>query len=117
MARPHIAKELKVLKGTFQKCREKENPVKPKGTPEPPAWLTEEAVAEWERVTKGYEGLGIYTSVDRAVLATYCDLWSKYVTHAKAGELADHFAEFFLVEGNRIVDKVKTYRGEGIKLP
>ncbi len=40
-----------------------------------------------------------------------------FFQHAKAGELADHFSEFFLVEGNRIVDKVKTYRGEGIKLP
>jgi D-serine deaminase-like pyridoxal phosphate-dependent protein len=40
-----------------------------------------------------------------------------FFQHAKAGELADHFAEFFLIEDNRIVDKVKTYRGDGIKLP
>jgi D-serine deaminase-like pyridoxal phosphate-dependent protein len=40
-----------------------------------------------------------------------------FFQHAKAGELADHFTEFYLIEDKRIVDKVKTYRGEGIKLP
>ncbi|WP_433408806.1 amino acid deaminase/aldolase [Saccharomonospora azurea] len=33
--------------------------------------------------------------------------------HAKAGELAEHFPEYHLVSGNRLVRTVPTYRGEG----
>jgi D-serine deaminase-like pyridoxal phosphate-dependent protein len=36
-----------------------------------------------------------------------------YFRHAKAGELSEHFASLHLVEGDRIVDEVPTYRGEG----
>jgi D-serine deaminase-like pyridoxal phosphate-dependent protein len=36
-----------------------------------------------------------------------------YFRHAKAGELCEHFASLHLVEGDRIVDEVPTYRGEG----
>ncbi|QUG99449.1 amino acid deaminase/aldolase [Saccharopolyspora erythraea] len=33
--------------------------------------------------------------------------------HAKAGELAERFNEYHLVEGDRVADSVPTYRGEG----
>jgi D-serine deaminase-like pyridoxal phosphate-dependent protein len=33
--------------------------------------------------------------------------------HAKAGELCERFAELRLIEGDRVVDTVPTYRGEG----
>jgi len=33
--------------------------------------------------------------------------------HAKAGELAERFAEYLLVRGDRVVDRVPTYRGLG----
>ena len=36
-----------------------------------------------------------------------------YLRHAKAGELCEHFNSLYLVEGERIVDEVPTYRGEG----
>jgi len=36
-----------------------------------------------------------------------------YLRHAKAGELCERFDTLFLVEGDRIVDEVPTYRGEG----
>jgi D-serine deaminase-like pyridoxal phosphate-dependent protein len=36
-----------------------------------------------------------------------------YMRHAKAGELCERFDSLFLVEGDRIVDEVPTYRGEG----
>jgi len=36
-----------------------------------------------------------------------------YLRHAKAGELCEHFDTLHLVEGDRIVDEVPTYRGEG----
>jgi D-serine deaminase-like pyridoxal phosphate-dependent protein len=36
-----------------------------------------------------------------------------YLRHAKAGELCERFNALYLLEGERIVDEVPTYRGEG----
>jgi D-serine deaminase-like pyridoxal phosphate-dependent protein len=36
-----------------------------------------------------------------------------FFRHAKAGELAEHFAEYLLVRGSRIEGRVPTYRGMG----
>ena len=36
-----------------------------------------------------------------------------YLRHAKAGELCERFNTLHLIEGERIVDEVPTYRGEG----
>jgi D-serine deaminase-like pyridoxal phosphate-dependent protein len=36
-----------------------------------------------------------------------------YLRHAKAGELCEHFESLYLVAGDRIVDEVATYRGDG----
>ena len=36
-----------------------------------------------------------------------------YMRHAKAGELCEHFDSLLLVEGERVVEEVPTYRGEG----
>ena len=36
-----------------------------------------------------------------------------FFQHAKAGELCERFNELFLIKGNKIVDRVRTYRGEG----
>jgi len=36
-----------------------------------------------------------------------------YLRHTKAGELCEHFASLYLVEGDEIIDEVPTYRGEG----
>ncbi|MGH2925732.1 MAG: amino acid deaminase/aldolase [Solirubrobacterales bacterium] len=36
-----------------------------------------------------------------------------YMRHAKAGELCERFGSLYLVQGDRIVDQVPTYRGEG----
>jgi P27 family predicted phage terminase small subunit len=47
--------------------------------PEPPEWLSSEALAEWERVTPGLEALDLLKLEDRAMLATYCETWSRYV--------------------------------------
>jgi D-serine deaminase-like pyridoxal phosphate-dependent protein len=37
-----------------------------------------------------------------------------YLRHAKAGELCERFATLLLLEGDRVVDEVPTYRGEGL---
>jgi D-serine deaminase-like pyridoxal phosphate-dependent protein len=37
-----------------------------------------------------------------------------YLRHAKAGELCERFNSVFLLEDNRVVDEIPTYRGEGM---
>ncbi|MBW3594145.1 MAG: amino acid deaminase/aldolase [Actinobacteria bacterium] len=37
-----------------------------------------------------------------------------YFRHAKAGEMCERFDRLYLIEGDRIVDEVPTYRGEGL---
>jgi len=36
-----------------------------------------------------------------------------WLRHTKAGELSEHLDEFAMVDGDRIVESMKTYRGEG----
>jgi D-serine deaminase-like pyridoxal phosphate-dependent protein len=36
-----------------------------------------------------------------------------FFQHAKAGEITERFNSLSLAEGDRIVDRVETYRGEG----
>ena len=38
---------------------------------------------------------------------------SVYLRHAKAGELCERFTTMHVLEGDRIVDELPTYRGEG----
>jgi D-serine deaminase-like pyridoxal phosphate-dependent protein len=45
-----------------------------------------------------------------AALAVGDRVWFR---HTKAGELSEHLAEFVVTDGDRIVDTVPTYRGEG----
>jgi D-serine deaminase-like pyridoxal phosphate-dependent protein len=37
-----------------------------------------------------------------------------YMRHAKAGELCERFEALHLIEGDRVVATVPTYRGEGV---
>lgn len=54
------------------------------GAPGAPTWLSTEAKAEWKRVVPELDELGILSTVDRAVLAAYCDAWAKFVLVSKA---------------------------------
>jgi P27 family predicted phage terminase small subunit len=52
--------------------------------PNPPSWLDREAKAEWRRVVPDLDRLGVLAQVDRAVLATYCSSWAKFVQAEQA---------------------------------
>jgi D-serine deaminase-like pyridoxal phosphate-dependent protein len=62
----------------------------------------------------GQEGAG---EVQTPLLGAAADTLSigerVYMRHAKAGELCERFTSLHLIEGERIVDEVPTYRGEG----
>jgi len=50
------------------------------------------------------------TGAPAALLAVGDRVWLR---HTKAGELSEHLDEFVMVDGDRIVDTLPTYRGEG----
>ncbi len=55
-----------------------------RAAPKAPTWLDREARAEWGRVVPELERLGLLTSLDRAVLAAYCDAWSRFCAARRA---------------------------------
>jgi len=54
-------------------------PVPPKGVPDCPEHLSEEAQAEWHRLVETLVSMGVITVVDRAVLAAYCQAYGRWV--------------------------------------
>ncbi|HSZ68998.1 MAG TPA: amino acid deaminase/aldolase [Solirubrobacteraceae bacterium] len=60
------------------------------------------------------EGAGeVQTPLLGAAVATLAVGDRVWLRHAKAGELCERFARLYLIEGDRIVEEVPTYRGEG----
>lgn len=47
--------------------------------PEAPDLLGEHARAEWDRVVPELQRLGLIKSIDRAALASYCEMWDLFV--------------------------------------
>ena len=66
-------------------------PTYPEGAGEPPEHFAEEARAEWVRVSTLMAAGAILTQGDRAVLALYCSVWSKWLRAdrmvARSGEV------------------------------
>ena len=56
--------------------RRRTSPVRHPGTPD---WFSDEARAEWERVTPGLEALDLLKPQDRAMLTVYVETWATYV--------------------------------------
>jgi D-serine deaminase-like pyridoxal phosphate-dependent protein len=62
----------------------------------------------------GQEGAGEVQTPLRGAPADRLAIGDRvYFRHAKAGELCERFATLLLVEGDRVVDEVTTYRGDG----
>jgi P27 family predicted phage terminase small subunit len=58
-------------------------PVPPAGVPECPDHLDDEVRAEWFRTAAVLHEMGLLTKADRAALAAYCTVYSRWV-HAEA---------------------------------
>lgn len=71
--RPPKPTALKILEGNPGKrpLNDRE-PKPPPGAPPCPAWLHKHAKAEWKRIVKVLEPLGLVTLADLATLASYC---------------------------------------------
>ena len=63
--------------------RKKPNPITPtKGRPAPPAQLTGEARAEWDRVCDELDQMGTLCTSDRSVISLYVKSWESWM-HAQ----------------------------------
>ena len=51
-----------------------------RSAPEPPDWLSPEALAEWRRIVPALDALGVLKEADRAMVSAYCETWSTYAT-------------------------------------
>ena len=78
--RPRIPTALKLIRGTQRADRMNPNEPKPAvDIPPAPAHLSDEARAEWERITPELAALGLLSRIDRASLAAYCEFWADFV--------------------------------------
>ena len=71
---------LKLLDGNPGKRRINDRePKAPAGIPEPPEWLDDGAGAEWFRIVKDLDGMGLLSPADHAMLEAYCTTYSRFV--------------------------------------
>lgn len=61
-------------------------PKPPVGAPACPAWLTGDALDEWNRIVPALDLIGMLTSVDHSVLVGHCVTYGEIVATVKAGE-------------------------------
>ena len=54
-------------------------PIPPDGLPDCPDHLSDSARTEWHRLAAVLHGMGIFTTVDRAALAAYCQTYGRWV--------------------------------------
>lgn len=71
---------LKILKGTYQKCRQNKNEPRPVlMIPTCPRFLSKEGRREWRRLAPELYVLGLLSEIDRAALALLCEAWATWV--------------------------------------
>lgn len=72
---------LKVLHGSFVKNPQRQNqhePEAPADTPTCPTWLDAIGKAEWKFIVGKLQQMNLQTSVDRPLLAQYCQYYSQW---------------------------------------
>lgn len=85
MARPRIPTNLKIVKGTAQKCRTNPNEPKPElGIPEPPEHLSDRAKGTWSKVSKILLDMGILSSAHGLALEGLCESYADLVSARQA---------------------------------
>ena len=82
--RKKLPTQLKLLKGTQRAGRLNPNePMPDIGIPEPPEFLSEAGLIEWNRISKQLVDLGLLSKIDMAALAIYCQAWGRVVKYEK----------------------------------
>ena len=77
-----VPTHLKLLRGNPGKrpIKPEPEPSVPDTPPEPPDFLSEDAVNEWWRVAPELHALGLLTELDVAPFAAYCDAYARWIT-------------------------------------
>lgn len=78
-AKPAVLKDLEGNPGHRPISRGGPQPAAPTRTPRVPSFLNEHAKKEWRRMVKLLVRLRLYTDVDRAALAMYCQVYGRWV--------------------------------------
>jgi phage terminase small subunit len=87
--RPPKPTVLHLIEGTGRKSRlaKRKGEVDPEGgIPEPPEWMLPEALVEWGRLTSDGRYVKALRKVDRVALATFCQMWARFVDGEKKNE-------------------------------
>jgi P27 family predicted phage terminase small subunit len=79
--------------------------------PTPPAFLSDDATQEWDRVIDRLFEVGLMTDLDRSTLAAYCDAYGRW---AQASRSLARMAEQDLLTGAMMI---KTKNGNAIQNP
>ena len=74
---------LKLIEGNPGKRPIGQEPQPPASQPSCPAHLSPTAKAEWKRLARMLNGIGVVTQADRAVLAAYCQAYGRWVEAEK----------------------------------
>jgi P27 family predicted phage terminase small subunit len=77
--RPPKPAALKILEGNRGRRPINEGPKFRPIAPECPAWLSEQAQDEWERLAPQLEALGLLTEADMTDFAGYCQSYSRWI--------------------------------------
>lgn len=101
---------LKQLEGNPGKRPLNSSEPKPGGVPDCPSHLDRIAKSEWKRVSQELIAVGLLTSVDRAILAAYCESWSRWVQATKLLRQQE-------VEKGRSMLVIATQNGNAIQNP
>jgi len=96
-----VPDHIHLLRGTFKPSRHgnpEDKITPPQAIPDCPPELDNVARAEWKRVTELLSEHGVITLLDRAILAAYCALWSRFIRDPESFSAASH-AQLRLVAG------------------
>ena len=77
--KPTRVKELEGNPGKRRLNTTESHPPVPAAVPYAPKFVNAEAKAEWNRMVNILLGMGLYTEVDHAALAMYCQAWGRWV--------------------------------------
>jgi P27 family predicted phage terminase small subunit len=76
--------QAKVIKGTFQKCRDSHGPAVKLEVPPCPEYLGKEAKKYWKEISEQLVNVGLIGVVDGALFGLHCDSYGRLI------EVSDH---------------------------
>jgi P27 family predicted phage terminase small subunit len=104
------ATALKILEGNPGKRPLNEfEPQPKKGSPVAPAFLTDSARAEWDRIVPQLEEIGVLTQIDGTALASYCQAYARWIEAEAA------ITKYGIVIVEPIMDNIGEHVGDKIR--